>query len=273
MDRPAIAHYPAGAQLPWRVIEDCELVWMLRGRAQLILENASVTLGPRELLLLPPGVQHAIDWDAHQPSSHGYVHFGPAHFGAEAPGAPQARLMTVDDPLEGLCTYLLWLGRRDDWEQPASAILELLLRLLGDGPLPEVDRSAPLADSLGHTLDHLREEWAELPLRRITVAELAAASFVSRVYLSRLFRETFGLSAATALERLRCARAETLLRRTDLTAGTIAIQCGFADGSHLSHRFTTIHGLSPRAFREASGDTRSVLDHTGLRQLYHLVWE
>jgi AraC family transcriptional regulator len=72
---------------------------------------------------------------------------------------------------------------------------------------------------------------------------------------------------------LRCARAETLLRRTDLTADTIASQCGFADGSHFSHRFTTIHGLSPLAFREATGDTRSVLDHTGLRRLFHNVWD
>ena len=259
--------------MPWRVIEDYELVWMLRGRAQLILDNESVTLGRQELLLLPPGVQHAIDWDAHRPSSHGYVHFGPEHFGTEAPKVLQARAMTADDPLQGFCTYLLWLGRRDDWEQPASAILELLLRLLGDGPLPDNDRSAPLAVSLGHALEHLREEWAEPPLRRMTVTELAAASFVSRGYLSRLFRDTFGLSAATALEQLRCARAETLLRRTDLTADTIAIQCGFADGSHFSHRFTTIHGLSPRAFRQASGDTRSVLDHTGLRRLSYLVWE
>jgi AraC family transcriptional regulator len=273
MDRPAIAHYPAGTRLPWRVIDDYELVWMLRGRAQLVLENASVTLGPRELLLLPPGVRHAIDWDVHRPASHGYVHFGPAHFGGHAPRVPQVRSMTADDPLEGLCAYLLWLSRREDWEPSATAILELLLCLLGNGPLPEDDRTAPLTVSLSHTLEHLREVWAEPPLRRITVAELAAASFVSRGYLSRLFRATFGLSTASALERLRCARAETLLRRTDLTADTIASQCGFADGSHFSHRFTMIHGLSPLAFREATGDTRSVLHHTGLRRLSYLVWD
>jgi AraC-like DNA-binding protein len=273
MDRPAIAHYPAGTRLPSRVIDDYELVWMLRGRAQLILGNASVTLRPRELLLLPPGVRHAIDWDVHRPASHGYVHCGSVHFGAHTPRVPQVRSMTADDPLEGLCAYLLWLARREDWEQSATAILELLLCLLGDGPLPEDDRTTPLAVSLSHTLEHLREVWAEPPLRRITVAELAAASFVSRGYLSRLFRETFGLSTASALERLRCARAETLLRRTDLTADTIASQCGFADGSHFSHRFTTIHGLSPLAFREATGDTRSVLDHTGLRRLSYLVWD
>ena len=273
MERPAIAHYPAGAHLPWRVIEDYELVWMLHGRAELILENVSVPMGRRKVLLLPPGVPHAIGWDPHRPSSHGYVHFGSASIGSEPPGAPQVRPMTAEDPLEGLCSYLLWLGRHDHWQQPASAILDLLLRLLLDGPLPVDDSAALLAVSLRHALDHLREKWAEPPLRRITVAELAAASSVSRRYLSRLFFETFGLSAASALERLRCARAETLLRRTDLTADTIAIQCGFADGSHFSHRFTTIHGMSPRAFRVAAGDPPSVLDDTGLRQLAHLVWE
>jgi AraC-like DNA-binding protein len=270
--RPAIAHYPAGARLPWRVIDDYELVWMLHGRAQLVLDSANVTLGPRELLLLPPGVPHAIDWDVRRPASHGYVHFGPDHFGADPPRAPQVRRMTADDPLEGLCTYLVWLASREDWEQSATPILELVLSLLGDGPLPDDDRAAPLAVSLSHALEHLREVWAEPPLRRIAVAELAAASFASRGYLNRLFRETFGLSTASALERLRCARAETLLRRTDLTADAIASQCGFADGSHFSHRFTTILGLSPLAFREAIGDTRSVLDHASLRRLSRLVW-
>ena len=33
MQRPALADYPAGARLPERVLDDYELVWMVRGRA------------------------------------------------------------------------------------------------------------------------------------------------------------------------------------------------------------------------------------------------
>ena len=34
MGRPAIADYPAGAQMPPRVLDDFEFVWMLTGRNQ-----------------------------------------------------------------------------------------------------------------------------------------------------------------------------------------------------------------------------------------------
>jgi AraC-like DNA-binding protein len=111
-----------------------------------------------------------------------------------------------------------------------------------------------------------------MPLRRVSVGELARRAHVSRGYLNRLSRAAFGLSAAAALERARCARAESLLLRTDLTVESIAYQCGFADSSHFSHRFTAIHGVSPRAYRVAGTLSPSVLDDPGVRRLSHLLW-
>ncbi|MGH9216455.1 MAG: helix-turn-helix domain-containing protein [Acidimicrobiales bacterium] len=111
-----------------------------------------------------------------------------------------------------------------------------------------------------------------MPLRRVGVGELARRASVSRGYLNRLFRTGFGLNAAAALERARCSRAESLLLRTDLTVEVIALQSGFADASHFSHRFTAIHGTSPRASPAAGTASPSVLDHPGVRRLSHLLW-
>jgi AraC family transcriptional regulator len=83
---------------------------------------------------------------------------------------------------------------------------------------------------------------------------------------------SFGLGVAAGLERARCSRVETLLIRTDLTLDTVARQCGFADGSHLSHRFTAIHGVPPRDYRRA-GQVPSVLDDPGVRRLARLIWD
>lgn len=102
----------------------------------------------------------------------------------------------------------------------------------------------------------------------MSVASLAAAASISRGYLNRLFQAEFGLSAAAALEHARCSRAETLLTRTDLTIDTVARQCGFASLSHLSHRFTAIHGMPPSAYPGSP----SVLDHPGVRRLARLLW-
>ncbi|NKE62092.1 helix-turn-helix domain-containing protein [Lentzea sp. PSKA42] len=70
-----------------------------------------------------------------------------------------------------------------------------------------------------------------------------------------------------ALERVRCARAETLLLRTDLTVEAVARQCGFADVSHFSHRFRALYDVAPSAYRGVP----SALDHAGVRRLARLI--
>jgi transcriptional regulator GlxA family with amidase domain len=72
---------------------------------------------------------------------------------------------------------------------------------------------------------------------------------------------------------LRCSRAEALLMRTDLTIAAIARQCGYADVTHFSHRFSDIHGISPSADRSLASRSPSVLEHAGVLQLSRLIWE
>lgn len=283
MMRPAVAEYPAGARTPWRVIDDFELVWMLQGQARLISDERDWSLVPGRLALVPPGVRHGFVWDERRPCRHGYVHFDGEHFaGAPVAAAPVAAApvaevrvtpMTADDPLDGLCAFLLWLGRSDrhDWQAPAEQALRLLFALAVAGPLPPAEPPRNLPAPVSAATDHLRCEWAQMPLRRLTVAELSSAAAVSRGYLERLFGAAFGLGVAAGTERARCSRAETLLTRTDLTLDVIARQCGFADGSHFSHRFTAIHGLPPSAYRR-DGAAGSVLDDPGVRRLARLIW-
>jgi len=272
--RPAIADYPAGAVLPTRVIDDFELVWMVRGRARLTTATGDRPLGPGALALIPAAVPHGFAWDDRRPSRHGYVHFDVSMLAGPPPAAPTVVPMTDHDPLAGACAYLLWLGRDepDGWQGRVADTLRFLLDVLTAGPLPPTGAPDEPPRALAAAVDHLRRAWAEMPLDRVAVGDLAAAGHVSRGYLGRLFRLAFGLAPAAALERLRCARAETLLARTDLPVEAIAHQCGFADASHLSHRFAALYGVSPRAYRAAGGGP-SVLGDPGVRRLARLVWE
>jgi AraC-like DNA-binding protein len=274
MGRPAIADYPPGAQMPPRVLDDFEFVWMLTGHARVTLDGDTLSLGPGQLLLVPPGIRHGFLWDPTEPCRHGYVHFVPRDVDGPLAATLQVRPMTDDDPLAGLCAYLLWLAGAapDAWRRRTSEALAFMLGLFVSGPLPRPDASAGLAPALAAAVGLLQGRWAQTPLRRVGVGELARLAHVSRGYLNRLFRAGFGLSAAAALERARCSRAESLLLRSDLTVEAIADQCGFADGSHFSHRFASIHGASPRAYRAAGSASPSVLDDPGVRRLAHLLW-
>jgi AraC-like DNA-binding protein len=274
MKGPSVADYPQGARMRPRVIDDFEFVWMRRGHALFVTKDEESPLSPGHLLLVPPGLRHTFIWDPRRASRHGYAHFPAGHL-ERRDALPLRRRMTGHDPLAGLCAYLVWLGREqpDRWKDQVRETLRFLVALFGSAHLPEDDAGASLPAPLLAVVDHLRQEWSRMPLRRIGVAELASASRVSRSYLNRLFRAEFGISAAAALEGLRCARAETLLIRTDMTIGAIARECGFADLYHFSHRFARRYGEPPSEYRDARTPAVSVLDHAGVRRLALAVWD
>jgi AraC-like DNA-binding protein len=267
---PAVAVFPAGARLPERVLGDCELVWMLEGTARLVAEPV-VVLRPGDLVLLPQGHRHSIEWDPARQTRHGYVHFDAADVGwTPAPGAVVVSA-TDEDPLTGLQRYLVWLGNGGELDQAAaSTTLRYLLDVLFTMPMPT--ESAPRwSGTLRACLAHLRHRWEEPPLSPVSVAELAEVAAVSRAQVYRVFTDELALGPAAVVERLRCSRAETLLVRTDLTLASIARECGFADAAHLAHRFRALHGVPPGRYRAAVLPT-SVLDHPGLRAAAATVW-
>jgi AraC-like DNA-binding protein len=272
MEQPAVADYPPGARMATRVIDDFELVWMQRGQARLLTDDEEWILTPGLLLLVPPGLPHGFEWDQRRRCRHGYQHFRQEEVGVRIPREVHTRRMTQHDPLAGLCAHLLWLGLRPP-DGSIRQTLRFLLTLLVSGPLPDDDPRPAPAGPLTAMIAHLRTIWAVQPLRRVPIDDLATHARISRGHLSRLFHAEFGIGIAAALERLRCARAEMLLSRTDLPIGTIASQCGFADLFHFSHRFTRLHGISPRAYRDRGGPTPSALEHPGVRRLAGALWE
>jgi AraC-like DNA-binding protein len=274
VQRPAVADYPAGAGLAPRVIEDFEFVWMLHGRASFLLGEER-SLMPGQLLLVPPGVQHSFRWDPDQPSRHGYVHFGQPDVSTAITPQPRLIRMSGADPLAGLCAYLLWVGRSEhsDWQLAVHRTLNFVLTLLETGFLPGDEITSEVPRALRQVIAHLQGAWSQLPLARIGVAELAAAAHISRGYVNRLFREAFGMSASVALEQLRCSRAEAMLTRTDLTIAAIAHQCGYADVTHFSHRFSRIHGIPPSRYRNLANHSSSVQDQPGVLRLSRLIWQ
>ena len=180
--------------------------------------------------------------------------------------------MSAHDPLTGLCDYLSWLGAQDpaDSAGPAELVVDFLLTVLLELPLPLPGAELTGPPSFRAAVDHLRTVWGVTPLRRIGVVDLAAATAVSRAQLHRVFRATVGVGPGRALEQLRCSRAETMLRRTDLTLAVVARECGYADVAHFSHRFRATHGVAPGTYRVSGGS--ACLQHPGIRRLERLVW-
>lgn len=154
MKRPDTAVYPPGAHLRERVIDDHELVWLLHGQATLVCESPLV-LSPGQLLLIPPGWTHAIDWAPRRTARHGYVHFEQSDVTSPLPAQVLVVPMSGADPLASLCAYLVRLGSTGP---TARATLDFLVRLMLSAPEPD-PVPVPVAD-------HLKRAWARLPMTR-----------------------------------------------------------------------------------------------------------
>lgn len=91
-----------------------------------------------------------------------------------------------------------------------------------------------------------------------SIAGIAHACGVHPVHLARTFRRFFGCSPGAYLRRARVERAASMLRGR-LSLAEIALRCGFADQSHMTHAFRTEMGVTPGALR-ADNDVASVQD-------------
>jgi AraC-like DNA-binding protein len=81
--------------------------------------------------------------------------------------------------------------------------------------------------------------------RELRLLELATVAGFSRAHFARAFRNMTGMSPHTYITERRLARALCLVRKGRMTIAEIALDCGFADQSHLSRSFKTYYGVSP----------------------------
>ncbi|OCP05670.1 MULTISPECIES: AraC family transcriptional regulator [unclassified Ensifer] len=82
-----------------------------------------------------------------------------------------------------------------------------------------------------------------------SVGDLATQCELSRSYFNKAFKESFGRTPSRWLAEYRVARVkECLLQGAPLAE--IAIQCGFADQSHMTRVFTSYAGETPARFRK-----------------------
>ncbi len=82
----------------------------------------------------------------------------------------------------------------------------------------------------------------------IDLQRLAALAGVTRFQVIRDFKKETGLTPATFIRNRRLRRASHLIAEGSSLADA-ALQAGFADQSHFSRSFQSVHGITPGMFR------------------------
>lgn len=123
--------------------------------------------------------------------------------------------------------------------------------------------------------EFVRDVWSPpAPTRALSLHDLAAGACISTGYLSRVFRQHYGIGPVAAFELLRLARAATLLVRSNLSVAAVAHDCGFANPYHFSRRFHRSYGQPPGRYRRASQRLQPAepLAQAGLLDLSDHIW-
>jgi AraC-like DNA-binding protein len=208
-----------------------ELVAVVSGAAEVVLDGQRLQLGAGDVAHYPPGL-------AHDERAIGDQLFELLYIGFAGPELVASGL-PVHDRQGRMRSLLRWLldVPADDPRQPALAAALLLER--------EHCAQAPNDDLELQVRRYLREHLAEA----VDVDAMAASVGLSRWHFTRRFSATVGIPPARYLERMRVEAATALLQATQLPLKAIATEVGLRDPYHLSRVVKRVTGRAPGALR------------------------
>jgi AraC family transcriptional regulator len=187
-------------------------------------------------------------------------------FGIEAIEMAVPELRGANRPLE---------GQLDLRFQRSAALPGLATLLEGEGR-PETRRGTLFRETAfrlfmlelhNHVLDHNdtpRQVRHDRRLRRaidyieahfdtdLSLTDLCRAGGMSASQLTTLFRSQLNTSPYAYVITRRLAKAVQLLQRTEVPIAVVALDCGFADQSHMTRLFRARLGRTPASYRKGA---------------------
>jgi AraC family transcriptional regulator len=84
----------------------------------------------------------------------------------------------------------------------------------------------------------------------LSILDLATLASMSESHFSRSFKQSVGIAPYQYLMQQRVERAKQLLEQQSMAISTIALDCGFANQTHLTKVFRQMTGMTPKAYQK-----------------------
>lgn len=130
-----------------------------------------------------------------------------------------------------------------------TVLSTLLTLLMADAWHPEKTQSGTKNTTLLEIRQYLDHNYPE----KITLDDLSERYFINKYYLTRVFKEQFGVSVMDYLRNVRITHAKNQLRFTDKPAEQIGLDCGIGDVYYFSRVFKKVEGIGVREYRKQWG--------------------
>lgn len=103
-----------------------------------------------------------------------------------------------------------------------------------------------IPDKLKQIHEYISENYAS----KISLEELSAQFFISKFHLSREYKKAYGTTIGNALTTQRISHAKSMLRFTEDSVDTIALNCGFQDSAYFIKVFKKAENMTPLQYRK-----------------------
>jgi transcriptional regulator GlxA family with amidase domain len=134
----------------------------------------------------------------------------------------------------------------------AASMSATRLALLLRESLAPPTRPAPSKGGLASWQERKVRDYIEINIdNSILVDDLAEIVSLSAAHFCRAFKRSFNATPHAYIVGRRVERAQDLMRTTRNPLSQIALDCGFADQTHLSKLFRRMTGKTPNAWRRA----------------------
>ena len=140
-------------------------------------------------------------------------------------------------------SYIRQIERNNDVDQLAVWISDIVRRFIIQAfDLAQVKHS----DVVFKVTNFIKKNCNE----KLTLDTLAREVYLSKSYLSSIFKEETGISLTDYITNVRIEKSKKLLTREGIAISEIAMLCGFKDQSYFSKVFKKETGISPKKFRK-----------------------
>lgn len=166
------------------------------------------------------------------------------------------RLFVTDGPIttsagiaSGIDMALSLIERTHGPLIAAEVARDMVVYLRRDGGESQQSVYLDFRTHLHPGIHRVQDELAREPSRKHSLPQLAAVAGMSPRHLTRLFRQTTGITVHDYATRIRLELARTLLHDPTMTIDAVASKCGFQSARQLRRVWSRTFGAAPSAAR------------------------
>ncbi|MGW9529538.1 AraC family transcriptional regulator [Paenibacillus terrae] len=244
-----------------------EIVLILEGRQETIMENNVYSVGVGDILIIPPGFKHVS-----QCASPDGMYYFSTHFNIDDPLFRQEMIKSnqlffpagTETNMKLQKVVHSWIGMMQENGEYTTAdrfrmqivlfeLFGIFSQMISTGMEPTLSPSSvqyakAIMEAIQSRFKPYRNDESAEPTFRIE--DVAASLGISPGYAQEVFRKVYGYSPRHYLSETKLHEAKVLIQQPNLPLNKVASLLGYSSLAHFSRQFKRWTGTSPLKYRQ-----------------------